>query len=88
MKRCLFIAVTIAILSAPSIATACNCQATRAQRYLAYKAYKEKMALERQRLLSDQQQGGQRRIEARREQARKGSGKGGSAQSRSRQIGQ
>jgi hypothetical protein len=33
---------------------ACNCRATRAQRWLEYKAYKEKMAKEHNRSLTKQ----------------------------------
>jgi hypothetical protein len=66
MQRYLLLAVAIAALSAPPVTAACNCQATRAQRWLAYKAYKDKIALERERLLAEQQQQRPREMKARR----------------------
>jgi hypothetical protein len=74
MKRCLLIALAVAALSLPSVTAACNCQATRAQRWLAYKAYKEKIALERERLLAEQQQQRPREMKARREELDKSRG--------------
>jgi hypothetical protein len=71
MKRCLLLAVALTVLSPPSITLACNCQATREQRWLAYKAYKERIALERERLLAKQQ----RQIDARPKQVSKDSGR-------------
>jgi hypothetical protein len=72
MKRWLLLAVMVAVIT-PSTTFACNCRATRAQRFLAYKAYKEKMALERQRLLSEQQGLRQREAGGRREAGKNGS---------------
>jgi hypothetical protein len=66
MNRWLLVALMVALLM-PSATLACNCRATRAQRFLAYKAYKEKMALERQRLLIEQKRERQREREGRRE---------------------
>jgi hypothetical protein len=73
MKRYLPLALALAVLSLPSIASACNCQATRAQRWLAYKAYKENVATKHERLLAEQQRENQQKINAPRKAVRKGS---------------
>jgi hypothetical protein len=54
MIRFLLLAVAIAPMALLPSTFACNCRATRAQRWLEYKAYKEKMAKEHNRSLAKQ----------------------------------